>query len=159
MTFGAKPTSAANFAQYQATVSEHPDQSFSHLTRYSRYRVGQITEDQNYIIIDSLGNRQPIPTGVALPGTIEYQLDFGALIEDAGVVYEVVEAFIPLSTDTIATLLQNGYIRRAYRRYDDFEVLNYTAYKPSYFDINTVKFIQPNPLTVTKAVGGAYSVI
>jgi hypothetical protein len=128
-----------------------------HLTRTSRYRIGQLTEDQNYIYINSSGDTTPIPSGLLITEPVEAQPDYGYIFEDNGTVYEVKESFIPTSTDTIASLLSGGFISRAYRLYGDFEVLTYTGFRPNYFDISSVKFIQPNPLTVKK-ISGTYTI-
>jgi hypothetical protein len=89
---------------------------------------------------------------------VESQSQFGTLIAENDAIYEVIESFIPSSTDTISSLLTAGFIRRAYRRYSDFETLDYTGFEPSYFAVDEIKFVQPNPKTV-QCVGGSCAVL
>jgi hypothetical protein len=144
----------------QVTVLQKPNVLYSKLTRRSKFTIGDITTDNNYIYTSSTGNKVGIATGLAVPASVQYPEPlFGTFIKSGGEIYEVLEAFIPLSTDTIQSLLTAKLIKKAYRKYEDYEVISTQFTKPFYFDIEFVYFDQEIDIVVSKdSTLGTYSI-
>ena len=142
----------------QVEVYKKPNPFYTKLTRRSKYTVGNITADKNYIFTASNGTKVPIATGQLIPGYIQFnEPSYGTFILDNKIVYEVLEAFVPNSLDTIQSLLTAGTIKKAYRKYTEYETISPSFYTPFYFDIDFVLFDQQNELVVSK-VNNTYSV-
>jgi hypothetical protein len=150
--------STAFLNQALVNILQKPDSNYSSLSRKSRFKIGQITEDNNKIIVDSKGATANIPTGLSLPINNTSIERFGTLIKNNDSIYEVIESFIPTLTDTINTLLASGFIKKAYKIYDDFEYLISSFSEPYYFDIELIYFKQQESKIVKKD-GNNYIVV
>lgn len=143
----------------QPEIFAKPNKFYSSLTRRSKYSIGQISEDKNYIYITSSGLQSPIATGLSIPDYAQSTIPlYGTLIVEDDVIYEVLSSFIPLVSDTIQSLLTAGLIKKAYRKYSDFEVIGTEFSTPYYFDIEFVLFDQEQDIIVSKNSSGNYTV-
>jgi len=143
----------------QAEVLRAPNPLYSKLSRRSKYTVGHITQDNNFIYVSTEGAKTPIATGLVIPPTVSHPApQFGTLIADEDIIYEVVQAFIPLLGDTIQSLLTAGFIKKAYRRYSEFEFINPGFITPYYFDLEFILFDQNDGLVVSKSSAGNFTI-
>jgi hypothetical protein len=144
--------------QLVVEVYRLPSPLYSTLTRKSKYQIGQIVDNNNKIVTNSLGNTTNIPTGLVITGSSPSP-QYGTFIKDFNNVYEVIESFIPSPSDTINTLLAGGFIKKAYEVYGDFDYLvPASRVVPYYFDIELVYFQQQNS-KVVKKTGSTYTVV
>lgn len=142
----------------QVEVLQKPNSLYSKLSRRSRYTVGNLTPDNNYIYNSALGNKVAIPTGLAVNANYP-EPQYGTFISDNGEIYEVLEPFIPLASDTIQSLLTAGVIKKAYKKYEDFEIISTKFYEPFYFDIDFVLFDQGPDIVISKEPSsGTYTI-
>jgi hypothetical protein len=143
----------------QAEVFVKPNPFYSKLTRRSRYSIGHITNDNNFIYISTQGATVPIATGLVIPATVIYPAPgFGTLISSNDVIYEVLQAFIPLAGDTIQSLLTAGFIKKAYRKYEDFEYIIPGFRAPYFFSIDYILFDQEPDVVVSLDNSGTYTI-
>jgi hypothetical protein len=141
----------------QVVILEKPNPLYSKLSRRSKFTIGHLTPDANYIYNSSQGNKVAIPTGLTVPNLSYPEPQYGTFISEAGSTYEVLEPFIPLANDTVQSLLTAKVIKKAYRKYDDFEVISTQFYEPFYFDIEFVLFDQEPDIVVSKSSSGTYT--
>lgn len=143
----------------QVDLQQKPDAIYSKLSRKSKFTIGHITSDNNYIYTTSEGNKVSIATGLNIPASVVYPEPlYGTLILADNSVYEVIQAFVPAAADTIQSLLTSKTIKKAYKKYSDYEVISTTFSTPYYFDIEFVLFDQFNDIVVSKELNlGNYS--
>lgn len=135
----------------QVDIQQKPNAAYSKLSRRSKFTIGNITADNNFIYISSVGNKTPIPTGFVVPASVQYpEPQYGTFIIENETVYEVLEAFIPNSSDTIQSLLTAGVIKKAYRKYSEFENIEPTFFTPFYFSVEFVLFDQEKDIVVSR---------
>jgi hypothetical protein len=144
----------------QVDIQQKPNSAYSKLTRRSKYTIGAITSDSNFIYTSSLGNKTSIATGLVVPASVQYITpSYGTFIIDNEVVYEVLEAFIPSASDTTQSLLTAGIVKKAYRRYSEYENIEPTFYTPFYFSVEFVLFDQEDDIVVSRdSVLGTYTI-
>lgn len=129
---------------------------YSSLTRKSKYQIGQVTPDNNQIIVTSTGATANIPTGLGLPLNNSAIPKYGTLLKSGGQIFEVIESFVPTTLDTVDTLLTAGFIKKAYQIYDDFDYLRANTNIPYYFDVEFIYFNNTQNSKIVKKDGANY---